>query len=48
MVLYTTDGCAYFGMDETTVTALRTELGKSTTFTDQATYEALVASWQEE
>lgn len=46
MKLYTSDGCSYQGMDAATVMALRTELGRATTFVDQATYDAYVAAHQ--
>lgn len=46
MKLYTSDGCSYEGMSDAIVTALRLELGKATTFVDQATYEAYIASLQ--
>lgn len=42
--LYTSDGCCYDGMDAETVTRLRLELGKSTTFVDKETYDAFMAS----
>lgn len=44
--LYTSDGCKYEGMSDVTVTSLRTELGKSTTFVDKATYDAYVMAHQ--
>ena len=43
MKLYTSDGCAYEGMDAYTVTTLRAELGKSTTFVDEPTYLEIIA-----
>lgn len=43
MKFYTSDGCAYEGLTETTIIALRSDLGKSTTFVDKATYDAYVA-----
>jgi len=43
-ILYTSDGCMYEGMDSTTVIALRTELGHSTTFVDKATFDAFIAA----
>jgi hypothetical protein len=46
MKFYTDDGCSYEGMDADTITRLRLELGCSTTFVDQATYEAYVAAHQ--
>lgn len=46
MRFYTTDGCTYFGMDRATVTRLRTAIGLTTTFTDQTTYDSLVAARQ--
>lgn len=46
MKFYTADGCAYEGMDQDTVIRLRTELGRTTIFVDQATYEAYVAANQ--
>ena len=46
MKLYTSDGCSYDGMDADTVTRLRTELGKSTTFVDEATYLGYLAAHQ--
>jgi len=44
--LYTSDGCMYEGMDSATVTSLRAELGRSTTFVDKATYDAYLAAHQ--
>lgn len=44
MKLYTSDGCAYEGMSAEVVTALRTELGRETTFVTKEEYEAYVAS----
>lgn len=41
-MLYTSDGYAYQGMSAELVTSLRSELGKSTTFVDKETYDALV------
>jgi len=46
MKLYTDDGCSYEGMDSATITRLRTELGKSTTFVDETTYQAYLAANQ--
>jgi hypothetical protein len=46
MKFYTSDGCSYDGMDQDTVTRLRTELGLSTTYVDQAAYEAYLAANQ--
>lgn len=46
MSLYTADGYAYEGMNEETVTALRLELGKTTTFVDKETYDAYVVAHQ--
>lgn len=47
MILYTSDGFKYEGMDPIVVTALRAELGKSTTFVDKETFDAYVASMRE-
>lgn len=44
MILYTDDGWKYEGMSEQIVIALRTELGRSTVFVDQETYDAYVAA----
>lgn len=44
MILYTSDGFKYEGMDEITVINLRLELGKSTAFVDKDTFDAFVAS----
>ena len=46
MIFYTSDGCSYEGMDQDTVTRLRTELGRTTTFVDQSTYDAFIAALQ--
>jgi len=46
MKLYTSDGTSYEGMDESTVTVLRTELGKSTTFVSEAEYLAYLLAHQ--
>lgn len=45
MQLYTSDGFAYFGMDESTVTALRSELGRSTTFVTKDIYDQYLATY---
>lgn len=42
MRLYTSDGCAYVGMDEATVARLRTELGKGTVFITEEEYNILI------
>lgn len=47
MKLYTSDGCSYVGMDQDTITRLRSELGRSTIFVDEATYAAFVAAHQD-
>lgn len=47
MKLYTSDGCAYEGMSEATVIALRTELGRSTTFVTKEEYDAYIASLEQ-
>lgn len=44
MKLYTSDGCSYEGMSADTVTALRTELGRSTIFITKEQYDAIIAS----
>lgn len=44
MKYYTSDGCRYEGMSQDTVTGLRAELGLTTTFVDEATYDAWIAA----
>lgn len=44
MKLYTSDGCAYEGMSEETITTLRSELGRLTTFVTKEDYDAFIAS----
>lgn len=44
MALYTSDGCLYQGMDSATVTALRTELGRLTTFVTKEEFDVIVAA----
>lgn len=44
MKLYTSDGGSYEGMDQETVTRLRTELGRETTYITKEEYEAYIAS----
>lgn len=46
MKLYASDGCSYEGMSAETVSALRTELGRSTTFVSKEEYEEYVAVHQ--
>lgn len=46
MKLYTADGYSYDGMSQALVTTLRTALGLSTTFVDEATYDTFVAAQQ--
>lgn len=46
MELYTSDGFAYRGMDEATVTRLRIELGKTTVFVDKNGYDAALSDQQ--
>lgn len=45
--LYTSDGCAYEGMDEETVTRLRTELGRETTYITEEQYKELLRAQEE-
>jgi hypothetical protein len=45
-MLYTSDGCSYSGMDSATVVRLRLELGRSTTFVDKETFDAILAAMQ--
>jgi len=44
MKFYTNDGCSYEGMDQETVTRLRTELGRETVYMTKEEYEAYIAS----
>ena len=44
MKLYTSDGCSYEGMSAETVSALRSELGRSTEFVSKEVYDAYIAS----
>jgi hypothetical protein len=46
MRFYTSDGCAYEGMDQETVTRLRTELGRETTYITKEEYDAIVEANQ--
>jgi hypothetical protein len=46
MKLYTSDGCSYEGMDQETVTRLRTELGRETTYITKEEYDAIIAALQ--
>jgi len=41
MIFYTSDGCRYEGMDQDTITRLRTELGRTTTYITEDEYDAL-------
>jgi hypothetical protein len=43
MKLYTSDGCSYGGMDQDTITRLRTELGRETVYVTKEEYDAIVA-----
>lgn len=45
-ILFTSDGFIYNGMDASTVTQLRSALGKTTVFVDEATCIAFVTSHQ--
>lgn len=47
MKFYTSDGCGYDGMSKEVITALRTELGCSTTFITKKDYDILMESNQE-
>ena len=44
MKFYTNDGCSYEGMDEYTVTRLRTELGRDTVYITKEEYDTLIAA----
>jgi hypothetical protein len=44
MKLYTSDGCSYEGMDKETVIALRSELGRLTTFVSKEEYDNYIQS----
>ena len=46
MKLYTSDGCSYEGMSADIVTALRTELGRSTTYVSKEEYDAYIQAHQ--
>ena len=46
MKLYTSDGCSYEGMDQETVTRLRTELGRETVYITKEEYDAFVSANQ--
>lgn len=41
MKLFVSDGLVYEGMDAPTVTRLRQELGRDTTYIDEATFNGL-------
>jgi hypothetical protein len=47
MKLYTSDGCAYEGMTQETVTTLRAALGRSTTFVSEQEFLSWLAAHQE-
>jgi hypothetical protein len=47
MKFYTSDGCSYEGMDQETVTRLRTELGRETVYITKEEYDAYVQAHQE-
>lgn len=47
MKFYTSDGCAYEGMTQNTITALRQELGKDTHFVTEEDYLMFIAAVQE-
>jgi len=42
MKLYTSDGYSYEGMDQETVTRLRTELGLETTYVTKEEYDTYI------
>jgi hypothetical protein len=44
--LYTSDGCSYEGMDEETVTHLRTELNRETTYITKEEFDILIQAQQ--
>lgn len=46
MKFYTSDGCSYEGMDQETVTRLRTELGRETVYITKEEYDTLIAAQQ--
>lgn len=46
MKLYTSDGGSYEGMDQETVTRLRTELGRETVYVTKEEYDAYIAARQ--
>jgi hypothetical protein len=46
MKFYTSDGCSYEGMDQETVTRLRTELGRETVYVTKAEYDVIIAASQ--
>jgi len=46
VILYTSDGCLYDGMDETTVTQLRGEFGLSTAFVSASEWASYVSAHQ--
>lgn len=46
MILYTSDGSFYEGMDVATITSLRSDLGKATTFISEVQYAAFLIANQ--
>jgi hypothetical protein len=46
MKFYTNDGCSYEGMDQETVTRLRTELGRETVYITKEEYDIIIAAQQ--
>ena len=44
MKFYTSDGCSYEGIDQDTITRLRTELGRDTAFITEEEYNAFIAA----
>jgi hypothetical protein len=46
MKLYTSDGSSYDGIDQSTVTRLRTELGRDTVYITKEEYDSLIVAQQ--
>jgi hypothetical protein len=46
MEFYTSDGCSYEGMDQETVTRLRSELGRETIYVTKEEYDAILVAQQ--
>ena len=46
MIFYTSDGSSYTGMNQETVTKLRTELGRETVYITKEEYDIIIQEYQ--